>query len=277
MKVPVVVRPDGSASRPDLAFSRALHYGDGVFRTLLRFEGELLDAEAQFDRLRDDASAIGLDMADFDPAALLEAVEAAADGSPRAVLKILAVRAGEGRGYAPQTDRAELLVYAFPAPTHPETFWLQGIEAEWWALTLADQPLLAGIKHLNRLEQVLAGRAMPADAQEMILGDGNGNAISGSRSNLFAVFDGCLCTPDLVRCGVRGHMRSRVLRTAASLDIPTRVEDLPWRELESATEVFVTNSLIGIWPLRRIGSQAYAAPGPLTTRIAQALAYPRLC
>jgi 4-amino-4-deoxychorismate lyase len=141
---------------------------------------------------------------------------------------------------------------------------------------MARQPQLAGIKHLNRLEQVLAARDWQDDADEGILCDGEDQPVCGTRSNLFWVTAAGLHTPALEDCGVAGIMRDRVIEAARAERLPVQIAATHWTCLMDSEEAFVTNSLIGIWPLRAIGDRCWTAPGPVTARLARALGHPQL-
>ncbi|MBI3171341.1 MAG: aminotransferase class IV, partial [Hydrocarboniphaga effusa] len=136
--------------------------------------------------------------------------------------------------------------------------------------------MLAGVKHLNRLEQILASREWEPGADEGLLADDQNRPVSGTRGNLFWVGQGALRTSALDRCGVAGLMRGKVLQAAAALGLPYTVAEGSWNELESADEVFVTNSLIGLWPVRAMGDKSWAAPGPVTRRLMEAIKHPQL-
>lgn len=261
---------NGEPGAASLLLSRGLHYGDGIFRTLLKFEGHLIDWKLQYLKLSQDAEALGLDPPE---AGLLQA-EAAALGPASAVLKILLLRGGGGRGYAPRTRQADRLLLAYPLPDYPARHWQEGIAAFRCALRLGRQPALAGVKHLNRLEQVLASRDWPEAAVEGILCDERGAPVCGTRSNLFWIRDGRLHTAALDACGVAGVMRDKVLAAATALGLPARVETRPWSNLLDADEAFVCNSLIGIWPLRSLEQRRWQAPGPLTARLSVLLRHP---
>ena len=127
-------------------------------------------------------------------------------------------------------------------------------------VVLSAQPLLAGVKHLGRLEQVIASAHWPAGIDEAIQCDARGRPICGTRSNLFWVARGALYTPELSVCGVAGVMRQKVLELAQALGIRWRVGAWRWREFANSEEAFVTNSLIGIWPLRRCERKRWRAP-----------------
>lgn len=257
-------------------YGRGLQFGDGVFRTVLKFAGRIVDFEAQMTRLLSDAAVLGMRLSACERERLQSEMQNIAAPHDTAVLKLILTRCGYERGYTPQSERAERFVFAYPAPRYPAAYWQQGIAVARAPLSLGEQPALAGIKHLNRLEQVLAYRHMPDDVQEMLLCDASDRVVCGARSNVFWIREGVVHTPALLHSGVRGHMRTQVLERAAACGLAVRLDAPRWAELLEADEVFVTNSLIGVWPVRRIGTQERPAPGPLTRRIAAALAHPQL-
>ena len=142
-----------------------------------------------------------------------------------------------------------------------------GIRARICALRLGIQPALAGIKHLNRLENVLARREWDGpEIAEGILLDRDGNVIGGTMTNLFMVENGALVTPELVRCGVAGVTRERIIGHAAASGMACRPEDVTTERLLAADELFVTNSIIGVWQIRELGDRAWKT-GAVTQRI----------
>lgn len=263
---------NGEPVRADLALSRALHYGDGVFRTLLMQNGVPLDFQRQHSRLAEDARRLGLEAPD---AELLDA-ELRAGDMPEglSVAKIILSRRAEGRGYAPATSVADRWVLHSALPDAPTEYWQQGVRLIRSNVTLAAQPLLAGIKHLNRLEQVLASRDWPADVQEALMCDAQGAPVCGTRTNLFWIKNQRLMTPALRDCGVCGMMRQKILEQAMALEIPCDEDRYGWKNLLAADEIFISNSLIGIWPVRELESVGFAAPGPQTQRLMQTLQHP---
>jgi 4-amino-4-deoxychorismate lyase len=132
---------------------------------------------------------------------------------------------------------------------------------------LARNPRLAGIKHLNRLEQVLAQSELPTGTgAEGIVCDTSGYVIETCRANLFACFGAELVTPDLKQAGVAGVMRAEVMARAADAGIAVREAVFTPRELLAADEVFVTNAVIGVRPIRALGERELRT-GPLTQRV----------
>jgi len=261
---------DGMAAEQVAADSRGLAYGDGVFRTLLVHAGEIVHIDDHLAVLARDAARLDLEMPD---AALWRAdSQRLAAGQPLAVLKWLLVRRSAGRGYRAGTRAAQRIVQIAPLPP-PESPRPAAVAAL-AAFRLASQPALAGIKHLNRLEQVLAARELHDGIDELLMCDHDGHLVGGLRSNLFWVRDGRLLTPLVDRCGVAGTMRGRILQLAAGLGIACREVREPPSALASCSEMFVTNALLGIWPLRRFDRRELIAPGPLTERLQRELRHP---
>jgi 4-amino-4-deoxychorismate lyase len=137
---------------------------------------------------------------------------------------------------------------------------------------LGENPRLAGLKHCNRLEQILARRELDNDPHlaEGILYSSCGNLVSGTMSNVFLVRESCLLTPRIDLCGVAGVMRRVVLREARRVGIPARECELRAENLQAADEVFLTNARIGIWPLRSLDDRVLT-PGPVTRHLQSVL------
>lgn len=265
---------NGEPAQSISVLHRGLHYGDGVFRTCLIFDYQLIDIERQLKKTIEDAAVLGLTL--DRPGQLRAEALQMAQGVSRGVLKIMLLRAEQARGYRDSSAIADRLLCRYKAPTYPESHWQNGIRAFRSAFRLAAQPVLAGVKHLNRLELVMASREWPNNAEEVLLNDEQGRPHCGSRSNLFWVSDGQLRTPSLESSGVAGMTRSKLLELAAELGVAVRIGAGSWEELESSEEAFVCNSLIGIWPLRMLGRRSWAAPGPLTQALMDGLKHPRL-
>jgi len=138
-------------------------------------------------------------------------------------------------------------------PVYDSALLQQGIAARWCDLRLSAQPLLAGIKHLNRLENVLARNEwQDPQIREGLLLDQQGRVIEGTMSNLLLLTGTVLLTPALAQCGVAGVTRERILQSAARLGWQVKVGDVSVEQLLAADEVGVCNSLIGLWPVRAL-------------------------
>lgn len=236
---------------------RGLAYGDGVFRTCLLRAGRAVCWARHYRKLQADCDAIGLPCPPSHT--LLAELTIAASGLPEAAGKIIVTR-GEGpRGYAaPASPLPTRIVSAGPLPSYPAGHREQGVNVRRCRLRLAIQPRLAGVKHLNRLENVIA-RAEWADdtVAEGLLLDAEGHVIEGIATNIFAVRKGVLQTPDLSRCGVSGVTRERIIDAAVRDRVPLRVVDLSWDDLLGADEVVLVNSLIGAWRVRSLADRTW--------------------
>lgn len=271
MSVKAAVLDGAPPSASELLDARALHYGDGVFRTALVADGAIHDEARQLGMLARDAARLELGV---DEAALGREARMLAAGQPRAVLKLTLWRETGSRGYRSDSRRSRRLVSLHELPAWPTSLWEEGVAVDLAPTALALQPRLAGIKHLNRLEQVLASRDWPAGIDERLMQDSYGRMIAGTRTNLFWVRAGTLHTPLLDGCGVAGAMRERVLEAARRIGTRALVGAADRAEIERADELFLTNSLVGIWPVREFGERRWTAPGMVTAALRQAIAHP---
>ncbi|NUR21516.1 aminodeoxychorismate lyase [Frateuria sp.] len=250
---------DGQASDRVAALDRGLGYGDGLFETI-RFAGAEAPLWARhMQRLDEGCRRLRLPMPD--PAVLLAEARTASQGMDHAVVRITLTRGSGARGYAPPAQpRPTRIVAAFEPPPFDGPAQSGGIRVRLCALRLAPQPLLAGLKHLNRLEQVLARAEWddPAIA-EGLLCDTGGLAICATAANLFAVYAGKLTTPALDRCGVAGVARAEILAARPQ----AQVRPILLAELRQADELFLSSSVRGILPVRELDGHAFAV-GPVT-------------
>jgi len=249
---------------------RGLLYGDGVFRTLRAVGGIALHWSLHYQKLQYDCAALGIDCPES--GMLTGELDDLLKLYPESVLKVIVTR-GEGtRGYTPPILIKPTHVWDVSLlPDYPEDREQYGIKARLCQLRLSHQPLLAGIKHLNRLENVLAAKEWDdADIVEGLLMDTAGCVIEATRSNLFVVTQGKLITPDLSRCGVAGVQRDRVIAWAKRHNMTLQVRDVSLTEVLRADELFIVNSIIGIWPLRELEDSRWI-DFPITKRISQDL------
>ena len=234
---------------------RGLLYGDGVFRTMLVRRGKPRHWPLHFQKLRHDCAALNIFCPDFD--LLTHELESLSAAYPDAVFKIIVTRGMSARGYAPDPRAQPTHVWdASPMPVYPEDWKTSGVTLSLCQLRLGHQPRLAGIKHLNRLENVLAASEI-GDAAEGLMLDVGGHAIEGTRSNLFLVSKGVLVTPDLSRCGVAGVTRDRVMGYAEETGMSVEVRDVLPDELLLADELFLTGSVFGLWPVARFDRRCW--------------------
>jgi 4-amino-4-deoxychorismate lyase len=239
------------------ADDRGLHYGDGLFETILVRAGRARFLDLHLARLSLGCTRLAIR---FEAMRELRAeIETAAAQAPTlAVLKIIVTRGSAlRRGYAPAgAERARRLLSLWH--TSGLSSPAEGADLIVAALNVAENPALAGIKHLNRLENVLAAaESVAAGSYEALMLDARGHLICGAMSNVFLVHAGRVATPRVNRCGVAGVMRSVVLRECAVLGLETEERLIMQQELLAADEVFITNARIGVVPVRRVGEHSY--------------------
>lgn len=253
-------------------FDRALHFGDGLFETIACRRGRPRFLGLHLERLRLGCTRLGID-----PGALeiiATEVRALAGEVESVLVKVLLTRGTAlARGYAATGGEKATRVtfrYAWPGETRSES--QDGVRVRTATLRLGENPALAGLKHCNRLEQILARREWtdPAIA-EALLFSSSGKLVSGTMSNVFIVEGSVLRTPRMDLCGVAGVMRRVVLREAARLGIAAREDVLGVEDLQRASEVFLTNARIGIWPVRALDARSLPC-GSVTRKLQEVLA-----
>lgn len=263
---------DGRPADTVSATDRGLAFGDGVFETIGVRDGVPEHLARHLDRLVEGMTRLGIRPI---PADLLkeEALAISAD-SPRGALKIIVTRGSGGRGYAPSANQQPRRILVLgPWRSRPESEYEQGAEVRWCETRLALNPALAGIKHLNRLEQVLARLEWnDTDIAEGLVRDTEGRVVEATAANLFLVEQGRLVTPDLSQCGVAGIMRALAMESARRDGLQVLCETVRPDRVASADELFLTNSLIGVLPVGRLGRQSFPV-GPVTRRLMEYLSH----
>ena len=272
----MIVLVNGQPAGEVSAFDRALHYGDGVFETIACVNGRPRFLPLHLERLEFGCERLGIQPPGQEE--IKAEITGLVSGVERAIVKLL-VTGGEAvaRGYARSGhERATRITIRYPWP-HDEPAQLHdGVMARTLSLRLGENPRLAGLKHCNRLEQVLARTELANDPRlsEGILFSSSGNLVSGTMSNVFLVRESSLLTPRIDQCGVAGVMRRVVLREARRAGLPTRECELRAENLQAADEVFLTNARVGIWPVRSL-DERILTPGPVTRHL-QAVLQPLL-
>ncbi|MGH8494048.1 MAG: aminodeoxychorismate lyase [Moraxellaceae bacterium] len=249
-----------------LSSDRGLAYGDGLFETLRIESQRAVFADAHFSRLFSSAAVLGI---------ALSQSELIADFSrflsvcpERGVAKIVVTRGRGGRGYLPDPQARPTVIFsAHPLPVYPDSFPVDGIVADISGLRLGLQPMLAGHKHLNRLEQVMLRREQAMlSADEMLVCGQDGHVVEGVASNVFLVKGGQLGTPLIDKAGICGVMRGQIMEQAARLRITVIESRYAADDFLLADEVFFCNSVNGIWPVRCLPGRQWQ-PGPLTRQL----------
>ena len=247
---------NGSFDHTISPLDRGFAYGDGIFRTLVMREGSPENWPLHYQKLVADCSAIGIVCPS--PELLMNDLQQLFLLDETAVAKIIVTRGEGNRGYTPPAITAPMrVVIKSPMPQYPETRFVDGVNLTVCETRLALQPRLAGIKHLNRLENVLARMEWHSpDIADGIFLDINDNVIECTAANIFARFGDILITPNLTQCGVAGVTRQRIIEFAHTLALTTVVENLSLEKLFMADEVIICNSLYGAWQVKTVQMKA---------------------
>ncbi|MFV2055012.1 MAG: aminodeoxychorismate lyase [Thiohalomonadales bacterium] len=257
---------NGVLSQQLSILDRGLHYGDGLFETVLLHNSTIYYLPEHYQRLQDGCRRLDIPLASYDTIAH-ECRQLVAD-KYEGILKIIITRGDSERGYQYPPDLASRrIILLYPLPNYPSQNAKSGVKTHLCQTRLGRQPALAGLKHLCRLEHVLARSEWrdPSIAEGIML-DTAENVIEGTMSNIFIVENKTLVTPDLSQSGVRGILRQKIIDYAKILDISVRQEIIPINRLISADEVFICNSIIGIWPIIKIAEYSFDL-GQLTVKL----------
>ena len=244
---------------------RGLSYGDGLFETVRLHRGQPVWLRQHFERLSSGIDRLGIDV---NLSRLKHEVQhfLQVASHTEGVLKIMLTRGVGGRGYAPPSmNESSRIISLFPLPVYAGEPDVNGVALFPCETRLAHQPLLAGLKHLNRLEQVLARAELlkasvgeSTEWREGLCRDYDGNIICGTMSNIFLRVRDVWHTPALDLCGIAGIFRRFVLDNAASWGEVVRIGPCDDDVLRSASEVFMCNSVFGIWPVTEFCGQQWS-------------------
>ncbi len=251
---------------------RGLQYGDGLFETIAYRNGIAEFLQQHIERLLLGCKRLRIN---FNQVDLLkdEITQICDDLADDGVIKIIITRGSGGRGYLANPDMvATRIVSSHPLPSYSDDNAVKGVAVRFCQHILSDNLQLAGIKHLNRLDQVLARNEWTDSAiSEGLMSNAHGNIVEGTMSNLFMVLDNKLITPLLTHAGIAGIVRARLITIAQDYGLEFEERDISRLDINNAQELFVCNSVIGIWPIRSIETISYPV-GPITQLLQMLLA-----
>lgn len=237
------------------ASDRATQFGDGCFTTARIRDGRICLLPAHLRRLQDACEKLLLPFSQWTE--LQHEMTAMAAGQNSGVLKVILSRGSGGRGYSPSNCRAATRILSVsPYPTHYERWRTEGITLALSPVRLGRNPMIAGIKHLNRLEQVLIRSHLEqTNADEALVLDSEGWVTECCAANLFWRKENVVYTPRLDQAGVNGIMRQFCLQSLAQS--PFQVVEVYAREdaLMQADEMVICNALMPVIPVRACGDK----------------------
>ncbi|GGB49282.1 aminodeoxychorismate lyase [Shewanella inventionis] len=255
-------------------FDRGLAYGDGVFATMrtacAHQTAAVLYMDLHLQRLQQSSQRLGIQWQAND--LLIDQLLSLAKAYPDHCIKLVLTRGEGGRGYqAPDIAKLTEVVSVHPIPSHYAQWQQQGISLATSPIRLARQPLLAGMKHLNRLEQVLIKtQPLIANTQDWLVLDTDGWVIESSMANIFAIKEGQIFTPAMTHAGVSGVMREQMIDQLLTAGFAVTTKPLRYEDICSADHIFITNSLFGVVDVNTI-DQFQFSRWTLTSRFRQVL------
>lgn len=253
---------------------RGLAYGDGVFETIRIQAGVPTLFDLHCKRLCSGTSILGIP---FDLETFKNEVSDFLQKQDlrKGVLKAMVTRGSGGRGYNPQGCDSPSRILSFHAlPVYPGEPAIRGIRLHECKIRLGDNAF-AGLKHLNRLENVMArSEWQGSDCKEGLLLGMDDRVVEGTMSNLFLVSGNTLRTPCLRRSGVKGVCRDFILEQARQWGFQVETGDYDLKDLARADEVFVCNSVNGVWPVVACGRSHWSVGSvtrPVRDRVQEVL------
>jgi aminodeoxychorismate lyase len=248
-----VIRPDGNGVA---ATDRGLAYGDGLFETIRMRGRQAVLRSYHLDRMVADAGRLGIpvERSDLDAEISRSGCDLASQYADDWVLKLVLTRGSGGRGYrSPVECEPSLIVTSSPMPMLPPP---GGVVAAFSQFPLTVNPRLAGIKTLNRLEQVMASREFSGEEFELIMANADGQLLEGTRTNLIIRMEGEWVTPPVESLAVAGVMRQFALECLRASGHTIREQVIPPALLSSPglRGLYLVNSVVGIVAVRRLGS-----------------------
>ena len=241
------------------ASDRAIQFGDGCFTTARIAAGQICLLDAHLQRLQMACEKLLIPFVAW--AELQREMVELARGNERGVLKVIISRGSGGRGYSAANCLHPVRILSVSGyPAHYDGWRREGITLELSPVRLGRNPHLAGVKHLNRIEQVLIRTHLEqTDADEALVLDREGVVTECCAANLFWRNGKDVFTPRLDQAGVNGLMRQFCLQQLAHSGY--RVVEVHAREavLAEADEMVVCNALMPVVPVRQYGSQRFSS------------------
>lgn len=242
--------------------NRGLAYGDGLFTTAKIIDGKIQYLSSHVQRLLVGCKKLALLVPD--EAELTEKLIQAAKQYNLAVLKVIITASSGGRGYARSIQpKNDVIIMVHDYPEHYDELAIEGITLGDSKQKIGINPMLSGLKHLNRLEQVLLRQELTnTQEDDLVVTNINNEVIEATSANLFFWLNGTLCTPDVTNSGVNGLMRQTVLQ----LYPDTHVKKVSLAELASAPAMFICNCVMGIMPVKNYNGKNLSIALPQSVR-----------
>lgn len=266
-----MIQINGTIHKTLFAASRALRYGDGLFETIRLERGMSALWPWHSRRILDSAArlSIALDATELEAEWQLFVERLQALNSSDGIVRLSLIRGGDRRGYAPQADAEPYRQFEYFAEL-PR--WGGRVDALVCETRLGSQPLLAGMKHLNRLEQVLAAaEAQKAGVETGVMLDQGGTLVCGIDANLVLETESGLLTPELSQSGIAGVFRAYMIEVLCpQLEIDITIQPISLEQLRGARAVGLSNAVRGLRSVQSLqcrGQTLQLAPGEVLMQL----------
>ncbi len=234
--------------------NRGFSYGDGLFTTAKIVNGKVEMLPQHLQRLIDGCEQLNIPAINFDQ--LRQELKQVASSFTKAVIKVVITSGEGGRGYSRLgVGPATVVISVTAFPEHYDNWQQTGINLATSKLQLGLNPMLTGIKHLNRLEQVLIRQELDQRSEDdLLVTNINDHIIETSCANIFWLIDERLYSPKIISSGVAGLMRAALLEKLPN----TVIKDFVLADLQQAQAMFICNSVMGIVPIKRFNGKLLA-------------------
>lgn len=259
---------NGEAKTTINVLDRGLQYGDGLFETMAVYNNKIPLWDTHWQRLKNGCKRLSINLPDKEVIEKEINLLCGEVTEEQFVIKIIVTRGTGERGYRfKEKHDTTRILSSHSWPQYNKSNQTEGVAVCYCETPLSKNEKLAGIKHLNRLEQVLARNEWEDEFQEGLMLSTDQNVIDGTMSNVFAILDDKIFTPSLELCGVSGVMRLTVINIAKECGFSVYEKNFTKTEIEQADEIFLTNSLFGIWPVKSIGKTQFNHVGVITKQL----------
>jgi len=234
---------------------RGFQYGDGLFETMRLEKSSIIFMNEHCARLQLGCQRLNIKI-NID--LILQQLDIVLKEVASGVLKLIVTRGDSERGYKINPEAPPTIIWIHSDyPVYPSSYYSEGVDVCICKTQVSRNPVLAGLKHMSRMENILARQEWQDEYQEGLMCDELGNIVEGTMSNFFAVKSDTLITPGLQYSGVEGVVRQKLLDIAAQENYRVEIRDINLAELESIDSVLMTSSLIGVWPVRSIAAHQF--------------------
>lgn len=237
-------------------FDRAFQYGDGIFRTFVVENKKVLHWKHHYQKIVEDCLALKI----IPPKEkdLLIDIDTLFKSNKKSVGKFIISRGNSERGYKFSEDIVHnRFLIKTEMPIYPKEYFEQGVNLFVCKQKLSTS-ILSGVKHLNRLENIIARQEWKGDYYfDGILLDQHGHVIECISCNIFMRIGNTIYTPKIKQVGIKGVTRGLIIKTSIKLGFKIKETTFKLDKLLQSDEVLITNSLFGVLQVKEIKKKSW--------------------